>query len=55
MDTDKPPLKNPHSKWGFFFIDLAFPLHDSLISIRYLYPYQAMLPVRKIEMKSFHK
>ena len=40
--------------WGFFFVDLAFPLHDSLSSRVYHYTDWAMLPVWKFYAVSFH-
>lgn len=51
----KTPLKNPHLKWGFFFIDLASPLHETSLLDRKLYQKSPMLPVRKFETKSFHR
>ena len=54
MDRNKSPSKNPHSKWGFFFVDLASPLHDTSLQYRKIYPKSPMLPVRKFEMEFLH-
>ncbi len=55
IDRDKSPFEKSPRKWGFFFVGLAFPRHDSFLWKRKLYPYRPTLPVRKFEIELFHK